>query len=269
MAYTPNKATKSTSAKREPTVRSYSQQTLKILFGTAQNQCAFPNCTQKVIEPGTEHSNAAVIGEIAHIYAASDDGPRGKPGLIASERNNYKNLIVLCPTHHALVDSQHETYTASMLLDWKSQHERKYCEIIGARIGDLGYEELEVAAAALLTQEIDQSPTSMHVIPPAEKIHKNKLGNASRILLTMGAINSSQVAAYLSGMSQLDPSFCERLKSGFLFQYNVLRSKGAEGDELLLEMVNWASGQRANPARNAAGLSLLSHLFIICDVFEK
>ena len=65
--------------------RKYSQKALKILFGLSGNQCAHPNCTNNVIEPATEKSDAAVIAQICHIYAISDDGPRGKAGLTNEE----------------------------------------------------------------------------------------------------------------------------------------------------------------------------------------
>lgn len=108
--------------------RNYSQKTLKILFGLSGNQCAHPKCTNNVIEPATEESNAAVIAQICHIYAISDDGPRGKAGLTNKELNSPENLILLCPTHHTMVDNQFETYSAEMLQQWKQDHESKVVE---------------------------------------------------------------------------------------------------------------------------------------------
>jgi len=106
--------------------RSYSQHTIKLLFGASGNQCAFPGCTNPIIALGTPLSDAAVIGQICHIYAVSDDGPRGKPGLIASERNSPDNLILMCGHHHPLVDKQWETYPAKLLKTWKKKHEVKF-----------------------------------------------------------------------------------------------------------------------------------------------
>ena len=104
--------------------RSYSPRTLKILFGLSGNLCAYPGCTNKVIERATEQSDEQVIGHVCHIYALSEKGPRGKPGLTAEELNSPENLILLCPTHHRLVDCQHESYPAEELKKWKREHER-------------------------------------------------------------------------------------------------------------------------------------------------
>ena len=108
--------------------RDYSKKTLKILFALSRNQCAHPKCTNNVIEPATDSSDAAVIAQICHIYAVSTDGPRGKAGLTNKELNSPENLILLCPNHHTVVDKQFETYPAEILKQWKRDHEAKVME---------------------------------------------------------------------------------------------------------------------------------------------
>lgn len=108
--------------------RNYTPKTLKILFGSSGNQCAHPECTNNVIEPATEKSDAAVIAQICHIYAFSTNGPRGKAGLTNEELNSPENLILLCPNHHVVVDKQHETYPVELLKKWKREHEAKVRE---------------------------------------------------------------------------------------------------------------------------------------------
>jgi HNH endonuclease len=103
--------------------RKYSQPTLKRLFGLAGNQCSHPNCTEPVILLATEQSDAKVLNQICHIYALSEDGPRGKLGLTETELNEPENLLLLCPTHHTIIDVQHETYPAGLLQQWKKAHE--------------------------------------------------------------------------------------------------------------------------------------------------
>ena len=103
--------------------RYYSPKTLKVLFALSGNQCAHPDCTNTLIEPATEQSDALVTGHICHIYAISVDGPRGKFGLTEKEINAPENLILLCRHHHGIVDGQHETYPAEMLRGWKQTHE--------------------------------------------------------------------------------------------------------------------------------------------------
>ncbi|WP_124479430.1 hypothetical protein [Burkholderia cenocepacia] len=106
--------------------RSYTAKTIKILFGRSGNGCAHPDCTSPVIVQGSETSDDAVLAQICHIYAASDNGPRGNPNLTEEERNSPGNLILLCGFHHPMVDTQYQDYPAELLKQWKREHEAKF-----------------------------------------------------------------------------------------------------------------------------------------------
>lgn len=105
--------------------RRYTHRTLKILFTLSGNQCAYPECSNNIIEQATEYSPELVTGQISHIYAIRKKGPRGKPRLTEKELNSPENLILLCPNHHVRVDGQHKSYPAEMLKRWKRDHENK------------------------------------------------------------------------------------------------------------------------------------------------
>ena len=105
--------------------RRYSEKTLKTLFALSGNQCAYPECANPIVEPATGYSRELVTGQICHIHAVAEKGPRGKPGLAQKELNSPENLILLCPTHHAIVDGQHESYPPEELKRWKRDHENR------------------------------------------------------------------------------------------------------------------------------------------------
>jgi hypothetical protein len=92
---------------------------IKILWGRAANRCAFPNCRIELTPDGR-----SVLGEIAHIVAMSPSGPRGNNELSLADKDDYSNLLLLCPTHHALVDSDPEKWTVDKLKLMKLEHER-------------------------------------------------------------------------------------------------------------------------------------------------
>lgn len=110
--------------------RKYTPPVLKQLFGLSGNQCAHPDCLLNIIEPKTEYSDTAVVGQICHIYAISEDGPRGKPGLTEEELNSIDNLILCCGHHHPVIDKQHETYPTELLIQWKDVHESKINRLV-------------------------------------------------------------------------------------------------------------------------------------------
>ena len=140
--------------------RSYSSKTLKILFAQSRNLCAYPECTNNIIEPATEQSDDQVIGQVCHIYALSEQGPRGNSGLTKEELNSPENLILLCPTHHAIVDGQHESYPAEKLKEWKQNHESRIQESLRnlepANVNSLSNPNLIVISTGEFTSNTDQ-----------------------------------------------------------------------------------------------------------------
>ena len=101
-----------------------SQTEQKILFAKSGNVCAFPDCDSPIIADVGDDSKP--LAEMAHIIASSDDGPRSDPDLPIEKRNKASNLILLCPTHHALVDKFEHQFNVYVLREMKLQHERKF-----------------------------------------------------------------------------------------------------------------------------------------------
>lgn len=71
------------------------------------------------------------IAEIAHIIAASEDGPRADPDASSQSLARAENLIVLCPNTHTVVDAAPEVYTVDRLQGWKSDHAARLDEAFG------------------------------------------------------------------------------------------------------------------------------------------
>lgn len=96
----------------------------KILLARTGNQCSFPGCNMELIT-----SDGTPIAEICHIEAISEGGPRYNPERKTNPEASRKriadldNLIVLCPTHHRLVDRDHTKYSADWLRSARTNHE--------------------------------------------------------------------------------------------------------------------------------------------------
>ncbi len=95
----------------------------KILWVRSGNQCAFPGCGQALVEKDTCRDGNVVIGQEAHIVARRPDGPRGKNVQRWDSVNSHKNIILLCPTHHRLIDQKPLSYTTDRLFAMKEAHE--------------------------------------------------------------------------------------------------------------------------------------------------
>ncbi|HAD87362.1 MAG TPA: hypothetical protein DCG48_08375 [Rhodospirillaceae bacterium] len=77
---------------------------VKILWANAAGRCAFPDCHEKLSIAEAGKSAPYTIGEMAHIRGEKPGANRHDPKQSTDERNGYENLILLCPSHHALID---------------------------------------------------------------------------------------------------------------------------------------------------------------------
>lgn len=101
---------------------------IKRLWARAAGRCAFPGCGQVCILL-LESGDAAVLGEMAHVIAQAPGGPRANG---AAGPDTYANLVLLCPTHHELVDKCPAQYPAHRLHEWKTRLERWVEEMLNA-----------------------------------------------------------------------------------------------------------------------------------------
>ena len=91
--------------------------TKAVLAGRAGYECSHPECEVITIGPGDKNDQISSIGEAAHIYSASVNGPRGQNGLLEEDLRSVSNGIWLCKNHARLVDvNSGEGFTASELV---------------------------------------------------------------------------------------------------------------------------------------------------------
>lgn len=104
-----------------------SEPNIKRLWGRSAGRCAFPGCGKDCLEFIVANS-PVVIGEMAHVIAKKPNGPRGRP---ESGEDTYENLVLMCPTHHRLIDKAPEgIYPEELLFEWKEIHETRVSELL-------------------------------------------------------------------------------------------------------------------------------------------
>ena len=96
-------------------------ETLRKLYIFSGNMCAMPDCKNVLID-----KDGTWLGEVAHIHAASDGGPRANPSLSPEERRSADNLILICSICHTKIDSKETQYSAEQLREIKTAHEAIY-----------------------------------------------------------------------------------------------------------------------------------------------
>ncbi|XQA79986.1 HNH endonuclease [Xanthomonas sacchari] len=82
-------------------------------------------CCNKCRKPSfreNEFSEKARLCDDAHIFAYSEDGPRGKDSGAPADRNTLANIILLCKNCHSEVDQQPLKYTCAALTAMRDEH---------------------------------------------------------------------------------------------------------------------------------------------------
>lgn len=93
--------------------------TIKRLFALSGNRCAFPKCPLPLIDM----ASGKTTGRICHIRAQGVGGPRYDLNQPEPDRHGFDNLLLLCPIHHDVIDSDVEAYSVDRLLSMKNDHE--------------------------------------------------------------------------------------------------------------------------------------------------
>ncbi|MFT8897546.1 MAG: hypothetical protein ABF968_11370 [Acetobacter sp.] len=84
--------------------------------GGCCNKCTTPVFLEN------EFGEAARLGDDAHIWAYSDDGPRGNLPNAPVNRNVRTNIILLCKNCHSEVDQQKIKFTPDILTAMRENH---------------------------------------------------------------------------------------------------------------------------------------------------
>lgn len=116
---------------------------IKLLWAAAGGRCSYEGCWVRVSHHDSGEASPYTIGEMAHICGDKQGASRHDPKQTDVERDAYGNLMLLCPTHHALIDrpENEAAYPVDLLLDMKLAHEAKVLEL-------LEYEEINVQLLA-------------------------------------------------------------------------------------------------------------------------
>lgn len=100
------------------------------LFAASGGYCQNPGCERSLfLDTGSKRIH---IAEMAHVFAAKNDGPRANPELTEHERGMFENLILLCSVCHTMIDKAEADFPDHLIQSWKRDHEYRLARIFGA-----------------------------------------------------------------------------------------------------------------------------------------
>jgi hypothetical protein len=143
--------------------------------------------------------------------------------------------------------------------------------LISRQMPNVTFYELEIVIKSIIAIPINTpSPeTNFALTNPTEKISKNRFTDNVLFPLTMGMAKVWEVNRFVNTYATLNSSFPEKLKAGFIQEYNRLISAGVDGDALFEALCKFSSGNSTDIKLVSAGLAVLSYLFWKCEVFDR
>jgi hypothetical protein len=103
----------------------FNKPTVEVLAKRVGYLCSNPSCRKHTIGPNNIETKSTLIGQAAHITAASPGGPRYDASLNAKQRKEIDNGIWLCSNCATLIDKDIPSYPVTLLRNWKHQAERE------------------------------------------------------------------------------------------------------------------------------------------------
>lgn len=136
------------------------------------HRCSNPACRKPTSGPQEDPATSINVGVVAHMTAASSDGPRYNPDLSSEVRKDAANGIWLCQSCAKLVDNDTSRYSVELLHHWKAVSESAALRALENRSGpedeELLFLRLEQLMPDLLEEirkDLTAKPLSREFVP--------------------------------------------------------------------------------------------------------
>lgn len=153
------------------------QKVKNLLWIHAGGRCEYRGCNEALWKD-TLTMAAMNKAYIAHIIADSSDGPRGDESLSPKLSKELSNLMLMCDTHHRLIDQEMVTeHPVDILTDMKKEHEERiqtltsispatktHILLYGANIGNNPASDLSWEKASLAISDQGRYPANKPAI---------------------------------------------------------------------------------------------------------
>jgi hypothetical protein len=156
-------------------------------------------------------SKSHTIGEMAHIKGDKPGSNRHDLEQKQEERDDYANLILLCPTHHAVIDRQENEgiYPVELLLAMKNAHEN----FVVGKLENTAFADKNALARALYPHLIENREVFLAYGPRSDIARKNPDSDAHLIwvaerLATIVPNNRKMMALIEQNIDHFSP--CEQ-----------------------------------------------------------
>jgi hypothetical protein len=218
---------------------------IKRLFARSGNRCAFPKCRAPIVV------NETLTGELCHIKGKRPGSARYDPGQTDVERHAYPNLVLICPTHHTVIDDDEDAYTVERLCKIKATHEAQSTPIpdteaaaaaeifiqsvsnIGQR-GGLSAHTVNASTITVQSAPATNHLTLQHQIQAVEhlwQVLRNLSSAFSSVAFVDNILTSSELEAYFREGKYAQVADCVREYADMNLTLRKFASAGADADK--------------------------------------
>ena len=142
-------------------------------------------------------------------------------------------------------------------------------EAIAREMPYVSFDELDIVTKFILGMQPASPEINFNITDVTQKMSKNNLTQEVHFLLIMGMVKVKEVHRFIEVNAALRPDFPEKLKAGFVTEYQRLLKADIRGDALFESLHKFSCGNSSDLKKTAAGLAVLSYLFERCEVFER
>ncbi|MFA5197313.1 MAG: SAVED domain-containing protein [Patescibacteria group bacterium] len=163
------------------------------LWVKAAGFCEFCGCGEYLLTDSLT-LNSGNYSNIAHIISWTESGPRGDKELSTKLASELSNLMLMCPKHAKLIDTEVNDFPVELLRKWKKEHEDKvrmimknyggektHCitllSMIGGQETSISFDEIKEAIAPKYPANEDGTAIDLRGFSPDEASTINAFTN--------------------------------------------------------------------------------------------
>lgn len=230
---------------------------IKFLFARSGNRCAFPKCRAPMALDST------LTAEVCHIKGMRPGSARYDATQTDAQRHAYENLVLMCPTHHTVIDDDEEAYSVERLFKIKASHEAQatpipdseasaVAELFIESIMNIGQSGgLSAHTVTAETINVQSAPSTSYLtrqrqIQAVERlwqIVRNLRSELSAVVLLDTLLTPQELDAYFRGGANAHIADCVREYADLKLAVNKLGSTGikdADKERLFVTRRLWS-----------------------------
>lgn len=233
-------------------------------------KCGNPDCNELINIQTSQTGAITTVGQMAHIIAAQNNGPRGDANFPPGDRERYRNLILLCQKCHPVVDNpaNFSIYSSKLLQEWKqAQIEKRRNAIARTR------ENPEIEVLANLLNTLATADPQFHDdftrTDISTKLKINKFGQKIANTIARNVIYVKFVTSQILQVERSSPKYGEMIQARMKSEWLLLLGQGIESDNAYEALRNRLMFGNGHISSEGIVDIVLAYFFQLCSIMHK